>query len=125
MLKPRLSWGITGNQDGLGYGNFIQRERWAGPGIGDDGTINTPGSNIVAFPNPDLKWEETTSYGVGIDFGMNNDRLTMTFDVYRKETKDLLLSVEAAQPSPQPFFFKNLEGQVLIDADQPRLWPPV
>ena len=113
MLKPRLSWGITGNQDGLGYGNFIQRERWAGPGIGDDGTINTPGSNIVAFPNPDLKWEETTSYGVGIDFGMNNDRLTMTFDVYRKETKDLLLSVEAAQPSPQPFFFKNLEGQVL------------
>jgi len=112
-LKPRISWGITGNQDGLGYGNFIQRERWAGPGINDSGEINTPGSNIVAFANPDLKWEETTSYGFGIDFGLNNDRLTMSADVYRKETQDLLLSVEAAQPSPQPFFFKNLEGQVL------------
>ena len=113
MLKPRISWGITGNQDGLGYGNFLRRERWAGPGISDGGEINTPGSNIVAFANPDLKWEETTSYGFGIDFGLNNDRLTMSADVYRKETKDLLLSVEAAQPSPQPFFFKNLDGQVL------------
>jgi len=112
-LKPRLSWGITGNQDGLGYGNFIRRERWAGPGIGDGGEVNTPGSDVVAFANPDLKWEQTTSYGFGIDFGMNNNRLTMSADVYRKETTDLLLSVEAAQPSPQPFFFKNLDGVVL------------
>ena len=112
-LKPRLSWGITGNQDGLGYGNFIRRERWGGPGIGDGGEINTPGSDVVAFANPDLKWEETMSYGVGVDFGMNNDRLTMSVDVYRKETTDLLLSVQAAQPSPQPFFFKNLDGKVL------------
>ncbi len=112
-LKTRLSWGITGNQEGLGYGNYLRRERFSGPGIGDGGEINTPGIGAVAFANPDLKWEETTSYGFGVDFGLNNDRLSMSVDVYRKETKDLLLNVEAAQPSPQPSFFKNLDGKVL------------
>jgi iron complex outermembrane receptor protein len=67
----------------------------------------------VAFANPGLKWEETTSYGVGLDFGFNNDRLSGSVDVYRKETKDLLLLIQAAQPSPQPTFFQNLDATVL------------
>ena len=112
-LKARLSWGITGNQDGLGHGNYIQRERYNAPGINDNGDVNTPGTQVVSFSNPDLKWEETTSYGIGIDFGLNDNRLTTSFDLYRKETEDLLLNVEAAQPSPQPFFFYNLDGKVL------------
>ncbi|MGI9532316.1 SusC/RagA family TonB-linked outer membrane protein [Lutimonas sp.] len=112
-LKARLSWGITGNQEGLGHGNFIRRERFAGPGIADNGEINTPGTSAVAFANPDLKWEETTSYGFGIDFGLAADRLTTTFDIYYSETNDLLLRIEAAQPSPQPFFFQNLDAIVI------------
>jgi iron complex outermembrane receptor protein len=112
-LKARLSWGITGNQEGLGYGNFLRRERYAGPGIQDNGNIDTPGIGAVAFANPDLKWEETTAYGAGIDFGLAADRLTATFDVYYSETNDLLLRVEAAQPSPQPFFFQNLDALVI------------
>lgn len=112
-LKARLSWGITGNQEGLGYGNFLRRERYAGPGITDGGEINTPGLGPVAFANPDLKWEETTSYGGGIDFGLAADRLTATFDVYYSETTDLLLRIEAAQPSPQPFYFQNLDALVV------------
>ena len=112
-LKARLSWGITGNQDGLGHGNFIQRERYNAPGIQSNGEVNTPGTQVVSFSNPDLKWEETTSYGFGFDFGLNDNRLTTSLDFYRKETQDLLLNVEAAQPSPQPFFFYNLDGTVL------------
>ena len=112
-LKLRLSAGITGNQDGLGYGNFIQRERFAGAGVDNGGAINVPGLSTVSFANPDLKWEETTSYGAGLDFGFGNDRLTGSIDVYRKETKDLLLVVQAAQPSPQPTFFQNLDASVL------------
>jgi iron complex outermembrane receptor protein len=112
-LKARLSWGITGNQEGLGYGNFIRRERYAGPGIQDNGNIDTPGLNSVAFANPDLQWEETTAYGFGVDFGLAADRLTATFDVYYSETTNLLLRVEAAQPSPQPFFFQNLDALVI------------
>ncbi len=112
-LKARLSWGITGNQEGLGYGNFIRRERYADPGIQDNGNIDTPGLNAVAFANPDLQWEETTAYGFGVDFGLAADRLTATFDVYYSETTNLLLRVEAAQPSPQPFFFQNLDALVI------------
>lgn len=112
-LKLRLGAGITGNQDGLGYANFIRRERYGGIGISSNGDVNTPGLAPVSFANPDLKWEETISYGAGIDFGIDNDRLTGSIDVYRKETTDLLLLVQAAQPSPQPTFFQNLDATVL------------
>jgi len=112
-LKLRLSAGITGNQDGLGYAQFIQRERFGGAGIDNGGGVNVPGLSTVSFANPDLKWEESTSYGVGLDFGFGNDRLTGSIDVYRKETKDLLLLIQAAQPSPQPTYFQNLDASVL------------
>ena len=112
-LKLRVGGGITGNQEGLGFGNFVRRERFGGTGIGNDGTINPPGTQVVSFVNNELKWEETLSYGVGIDFGFNNDRLSGSIDVYRKETSDLLLSIPAAQPSPQPFFFQNLDATVV------------
>ena len=112
-LKLRLSYGITGNQDGLGYGQFVRRQRYSNGSINDDGAINIPGITTVAFANPDLKWEETTQYAAGLDFGFGNDRFSGSFDVYRKETRDLLLNIEAAQPSPQPFFFQNLDAIVL------------
>ncbi len=112
-LKLRIGAGITGNQDGLGFGNFVRRERFGGSGIQNDGTLNVPGTGAVSFVNNELKWEETLSYGVGLDFGFNNDRLSGSIDVYRKETTDLLLNIQAAQPSPQPFFFTNLDATVL------------
>ncbi len=64
-LKLRLSAGITGNQDGLAYGQFVKRQRFAAPSINDDGSINRPGLETVAVQNPDLKWEETTDYNIG------------------------------------------------------------
>lgn len=117
-LKLRLSYGITGNQDGLGYGRFARRERYStttngDPNISDGGAVNVPGISTVEFANPDLKWEETTQYNVGLDFGFANDRFNGSIDVYRKETRDLLLNIEAAQPSPQPTFFQNLDAVVL------------
>lgn len=112
-LKLRLGVGITGNQEGLGYGEFVNRERYsgAGPGvqlISDGGAINIPGITGVAFPNPALKWEETLQYAVGLDFGFNDDRFYGSVDVYRKETTDLLFRVQSAQPAVQPFIFLNL-----------------
>ena len=112
-LKLRLGAGIVGNQEGLGYGAFLRRQRFAGAGIDDGGNINAPGVITVTFANPDLKWEQTTDLNVGLDFGFMNDRLSGTINVYRKETTDLLLNVQAAQPSPQPTFFQNLDATVL------------
>ncbi|MEO2050721.1 MAG: SusC/RagA family TonB-linked outer membrane protein [Allomuricauda sp.] len=112
-LKMRLSWGITGNQDGLGYGNFVNRTRWNQLGIGANSQITPPATSEVAFANPDLKWEETTQYGFGIDFGFGNDRLTGNIDLYRKETSDILLNLPAVQPATSPFVFQNVDGVIV------------
>ena len=112
-LKLRLGYGITGNQDGLGYGNFTFRQRFGAPGIANDGAVNLGGTTAVAFQNDDLKWEETAQAGVGIDFGFADDRLSGAIDVYHKTTQDLILQQEAAQPAVQPFVFSNLDAKVI------------
>ncbi|AVR46711.1 SusC/RagA family TonB-linked outer membrane protein [Christiangramia fulva] len=112
-LKLRLGYGITGNQDGLGYGNFTIRRVLSGYGIDNGGNINGGGLANAGFNNPDLKWEETTQANIGLDFGFFNDRLSGSIDVYHKDTKDLLLMAQQAQPAPAPFAFENIDGNVI------------
>ncbi|MEC7264108.1 MAG: TonB-dependent receptor, partial [Bacteroidota bacterium] len=114
-LKLRLGAGITGNQEGLGYANYLRRVRFSGPGITDEGNINRPGTETVAVQNPALKWESTLDLNMGLDFGFNNDRFNGSIDVYRKETKDLLFRQSAAAPAFDPFVFKNLENGTVIN----------
>lgn len=88
-LKLRASYGVTGN---FNIGDFAYL-----------GTIDTypysPGGSYAigqaqeSFGNPDLKWERTFSYDVGVDAGFFNNRLNIVFDYYEKTTKDLLYSV--------------------------------
>ena len=118
-LKLRLGYGITGNQEGLGYGNFTFRQRYVAAGkdgglaIGNGGEINVPGIETVAFVQDDLKWESTSQVNLGLDFGFNNDRFNGSVDYYYKNTSDLLLKKEVAQPSNQPFSFENLNAHVI------------
>ena len=114
-LKLRLSAGLTGNQDGLSYAQFIKRQRFAAPTINDDGSVNRPGLETVAVQNPDLKWEETLDFNVGLDFGFGLDRFTGSLDFYKKETSDLLFKQAAAAPAFDPFVFKNLENGKLVN----------
>lgn len=86
-LKLRGSWGITGNQNGIG--NFSSLGLWNG-GFNYDGA---PGTSFAQLANPDLKWETTTQFNVGVDMTIFNERLSLTFDYYRKLTEDLLLNV--------------------------------
>lgn len=119
-LKLRVGGGITGNQDGLGYGNFRGRRRFNRIGPDDGGNINFDTSlpfpsSQVAFANSELKWEENLQYGVGLDFGFNEDRFSGSVDVYRKETTDLLFNVLSAQPAVQPFVFLNLPNSKVVN----------
>lgn len=119
-LKIRLGAGIVGSQEGLGYGLFVQREQAAFTGITDDlNVINNgesiPGTFIAGDPNPDLKWEETTDFNIGLDFGFNDDRLNGSFNVYRKETNDLLLRTELAAPTNGGTVFRNLEDGTVVN----------
>lgn len=112
-LKLRLSAGLTGNQDGLGYGNFVARQRFSGIGIQNNLTINQNGLAIVATDVPDLQWEPTFDMNVGLDFGFNDDRMRGTLDVYRRTTTDILLRTPPAAPAVDPFQFGNVDASIV------------
>lgn len=89
-LKLRLSYGVTGQQDGID--NYYYQ---TGYNKGYSSNNYTFGNNsyTTVTPqgyNPLLKWEETASFNIGLDFGFIDNRITGSIDVYKKKTKDLL-----------------------------------
>ncbi len=89
-LKFRLGYGIIGNESILPYSS-----------LATFGTNYQPFNNIFVsgiFPtspgNPELKWERTEQYNVGLDFRFFNDRIGITTDAYIKNTRDLLLNLQ-------------------------------
>lgn len=89
-LKLRLSYGITGQQDGIGYYNYLPAYY---PTVAASqyqvGNTFYPLYSPVVYA-ADIKWEQTSAYNIGIDFGFFKNRLTGSVDVYQKKTKDLL-----------------------------------
>ena len=86
-LKLRTSYGITGNQNGIG--DFAARGLWAG-GSSYEGL---PGIAPQQLSNPNLKWEKTSQFNVGVDLGLFDQRITVELNAYRKYTSDGLLTV--------------------------------
>ena len=91
-LKFRLGWGVTGQQEfSENYAALNYSE------ISQDPTTQYPlGPDSFYYPvkphayNANLKWEETTTYNAGIDFGFFNGRINGSVDVYYRDTQDLL-----------------------------------
>ncbi|MGH7448036.1 MAG: SusC/RagA family TonB-linked outer membrane protein, partial [Longimicrobiales bacterium] len=83
-LRLRGSWGETGNE---AIGNFQFLGLYATAGYGD-----IPGIAPDRPANPDLKWETTQEWNVGMDVGLLDDRLGIVGELYRKNTTDLLLN---------------------------------
>ncbi len=94
FLKVRASAGQTGNAE---IGNFDALALY-GSGVYAGGPTLVP----TRAPNPELKWETTTQYNVGIDFGLFSDRVTGEIDYYVKNTEDLLLNVNVPSTSGAP-----------------------
>lgn len=95
-LKLRLGWGITGqqeiNQGDYPYISFYRSGKGGAMYPFYDESGNVKWINVLAptAANPDLKWEETTTYNVGIDYGFLNGRINGAIDVYKRKTKDLI-----------------------------------
>ncbi len=111
-FKFRAGYGIVGNQDGLGYGEYVRRDRYSDVGVGDNREIVVPGVATQGSVNPTLKWEQTKQFSAGIDFGIFGDKLSGSFDYYVKNTTDLLLKANAAQPAVATQIFTNLNATV-------------
>lgn len=94
-LKLRVSVGQTGQQDGIGdYVHFARYNL-----SNDPFKMYNMGDGLYYMLTPQaydssIKWETTTTYNVGVDFGFFKDRLTGSVDAYLRDTKDLLNSVQ-------------------------------
>ena len=84
-LKVRASFGLTGNQDGIG--NFDSRALWS-----SDNTYNgLGGASPSVMGNGQLSWESTSQLDIGLDLSLFNGRVGFVFDFFQKTTSDLLL----------------------------------
>ncbi|MDR1120746.1 MAG: SusC/RagA family TonB-linked outer membrane protein [Dysgonamonadaceae bacterium] len=99
-LKLRLGWGITGQQDLYGDEKVNINRYLPLYGLGTNAYSQYPMGSVNGFPvyplayNPALKWEETTTWNAGLDFGFGKNRFYGSVDVYYKESKDLLANVQ-------------------------------
>jgi TonB-dependent starch-binding outer membrane protein SusC len=108
-LKLRLGYGITGQQE-IGSGDYPYLARYTFSQVNAQYQF---GNSFITTLRPEgydknLKWEETTTYNVGIDFGLLKDRITGTLDAYYRPTKDLLNTI----PVPAG---TNLTNQILTN----------
>ena len=107
-LKLRLSYGVNGNQAFDNYRQFRTYDISEGTALYPFGgrfvTTIRPGA-----ADPNIKWEETTSYNVGVDFGLFDNRVTGAIEYYTKDTEDLLFRVPvAAGTQPSNFVTTNI-----------------
>ena len=95
-LKLRASYGVTGQQEGIGNYNYLPV--YTSSVTGAEALIN--GQYVTTYrPEAyvsELKWETTTSWNFGLDFGFLNGRIGGAIDFYTRKTKDLLASVPPA-----------------------------
>ena len=90
-LKLRLGYGITGQQD---IGDYMYLTKY----VFSTNTNTQYNGTFLLKPDgysPDLKWEETHTYNVAIDYGFLNNRINGSLEFYVKKTKDLLNTVSA------------------------------
>ncbi|WP_224489039.1 SusC/RagA family TonB-linked outer membrane protein [Robertkochia flava] len=100
LLKLRASWGVTGN---AGIGNFASRSLFGGASYNNRSAL-TP----TQIGDPSLKWETTTQWDIGLDFGFARNRITGEIDYYNKTTDDLLLD----EPLPATSGFLSITRNV-------------
>jgi iron complex outermembrane receptor protein len=91
-LKLRLSWGKNGNQ---AFPSYLQYKAYL---FGDAQAQVQFGNEFVntirpSAADPNIKWEETSSWNVGLDYGLWDNRVTGAIEVYNKTTKDLIFDV--------------------------------
>ena len=101
-LKPRISYGVTGRSDFdaykslstySGYGAYLIDGQW----------INGYAPSVNA--NPDLAWEKSTAFNIGVDFVALNSRLRGSVEFFDRRSQDLLYNYTAPQP---PFIYKSI-----------------
>lgn len=95
-LKFRIGYGVSGNQDGLSPYLSL-------PLYGRAGQYYDNGKWYTAYQfdqneNPNLRWEQTSMFNIGLDYSLFKGRINGSIDYYDKNTKDLLYTYSVPQP---------------------------
>jgi iron complex outermembrane receptor protein len=106
-LKFRLGYGVTGNQDGLDPYRSLSLYGRSGEYYNDGKWFSAYG--VTQNANPNLKWEKTAMFNIGMDFGFLNNRISGTFEWYNKKTSDLLYTYSVPVP---PYQYNTLLANV-------------
>lgn len=92
-LKIRASWGLLGNQDTVSS-NYPYQNTYEYGYDYSFGNMLYPGISIAStMANQDLTWEKTSQYDFGLDASLFGNKLTVGFDYFNKETRDILLKL--------------------------------
>jgi len=100
LLKLRGSYGLTGNAE---IGDFASRNLYRGVNYAGVG-----GTRPSQLGDPNLSWENTSNYNLGLDFGFFSDRISGTVEYYKKKTTDLLLNAPIAATNGFSFITQNI-----------------
>lgn len=100
-LKLRASYGVTGQQDGIGYYDYISYYN-----LGNNAAQYQLGNTFYSIYRPNgyyfnRKWEQTSTANIALDFGFNGNKLTGTVEAYDRKTTDLLNEIN--QPAGTNF----------------------
>ena len=101
-LALRASWGITGSQE---FPSGSATEQFA------FSSYNTFNQTVVK--NPNLKWEQTKSFNVGVDFASKNNRFYGSVDYYTKNTSNIIFQSLTIQPGPPANSYTNLPANLM------------
>lgn len=88
ILKPRVSYGVTGSQSFDPYQSMIMYQYYT-----QDRYRDHVGAQMMGLGNPNLKWQQTNQFSVGLDFAVWNERVFVAANYYRNVSKDLLTDV--------------------------------
>ncbi len=106
-LKIRGGWGISGNRNVGAYSTLgALSSRYYNFGTAAAGQVL--GYMVTSLPASDLGWQSTSQYDIGMEIGLFNNRVTGSFDIYKQNTKDILLSVNLPESNGAGSTLKNL-----------------
>ena len=102
LVKFRVSWGLTGNQE---IGNNGNRTI-----LSSDSYLQDPTLRIFSFGDQNLRWEETEQFNFGLDLGLWNDRIRLSTDFYIKDTQGILNEFPIPDTSGLSSAISNIGG---------------
>jgi TonB-linked SusC/RagA family outer membrane protein len=106
-LKLRAGYGVSGNQSGLDP--YTSLSLYGSSGLYFDNGAWHTAYGVSQNPNPNLKWESTAMFNVGVDFSLFESRINGTIEYYDKKTSDLLYSYSVPVP---PYMYTTMMANV-------------